>query len=119
VNVVGGPRMVVSSYARGPVTVVALTGELDSATAHAARGEVLAAVPAGGRLVLDLGRLTYLSSAGIRTLLLVHRYLRELDVPVVVCGMSDDIREIMRVTGFLGLFRSLPSLDDGLRELGG
>lgn len=54
------------------LVVVSIDGEIDLANASDLEGEILGAVPNGAAgLVLDLGRLTYLDSRGVRLLLSV------------------------------------------------
>lgn len=54
---------------RVPVRVFALTGEIDSSTSQQFQDEVQQAIDSGVRYVaLDLSRLRYMSSAGVRAL---------------------------------------------------
>lgn len=50
------------------------------------------------RLVLLLDELTYLSSAGLRSLLFAHQLLGR-DVEIVLVGAQPDVAEAIRLTG--------------------
>ena len=62
-----------------PVTVVHVDGKTDSASADEFEKKVMEAIDAGARhLVLDLGKVPYMSSAGLRVLQHVFDRLRSL-----------------------------------------
>jgi anti-sigma B factor antagonist len=106
-------------YMRGRVTVLALAGELDSVTAADARERIGELVPTDGAVLLDLGEMTYMSSAGLRVLLLVYRQVREAGVPLALARIGADVREVMVETGFLDFFTVVDSVDEGVEALGG
>jgi anti-sigma B factor antagonist len=106
-------------YMRGRVTVLALEGELDSTTSADARARVTELVPSEGAVLLDLGRMTYMSSAGLRVLLLVYRQAREAGVQMALARLTPDVAEVMSETGFLDFFTVVDSVDDGVEALGG
>lgn len=89
----------------GKVRVLEVRGRVDSTTAPAL-GERLNALLAARSepLVLDLQGLEYISSAGFRILLLAGRSADEARVRLVLCGLSDKVRQLFDLGGFLDLF---------------
>ena len=64
---------------RVPVTVVHVDGKTDSASADKFEKKVMEVIDAGARhLVLDLSKVPYMSSAGLRALQSIFDRLREL-----------------------------------------
>ena len=64
---------------RVPVTVIQVAGETDSASANEFETKVMEVIDAGARyLVLDLSKVPYMSSAGLRVLQQVFDKLRSL-----------------------------------------
>lgn len=57
--------------------------------------------------MLDLGEMTYLSSAGLRVLLLAYRRAQESGARIVLVDLPPDVREVMSATGFLDFFEVL------------
>jgi len=55
-------------------------------------------------VVLDMGEVDYMSSAGLRTLLLLYRQAASRNGKVVIAGLQESIRDIMAITGFLDFF---------------
>jgi anti-sigma B factor antagonist len=85
-------------------TVIAISGELDAAASASLRDRLISLIPAGSMIRLDLSGLTYISSAGLRTLLLVYRHAQGEGSAVRLVGLRDEVRFVMSATGFLALF---------------
>lgn len=109
--------MRIAKHMQGAVTVVELAGELDSATAASARDELVRLVGDGGLLLLDLSGLSYMSSAGLRVMLLIYRQARTSGARLALAGIPNDIRTIMAATGFLDFFTVVDTVAAGLEEL--
>lgn len=77
---------------------------LDVLTGHA---EVVS-----GGLVVDLAGLDFITSAGLRALLLVQRTLAARSGRMAVTGISGSVREVFRVSKFDALL----SVTDGVAE---
>lgn len=107
----------VQDRTEGSVTVVALDGELDSASAPAVQERLAELVQPDGRVLVDLTAVPYMSSAGLRTLLLLYRNAQAVNTSVGLVGVSPELRQMMEATGFLGFFALSDSVHDGLREL--
>jgi anti-sigma B factor antagonist len=99
------------------VVVIELEGELDSRSAPAVQQRVVRQLEHGGRLLLDVTALTYVSSAGLRTLLLAYRRAVAAGGRVALTGVSTELAEIMQATGFLHFFDCFETVADGLSAL--
>ena len=60
---------------------------------------------AGGTVVLDCEKLEYISSSGLRLFLSLRKAAGAKGGKVIVRHMSDDIRQVFLMTGFLNLFQ--------------
>lgn len=70
---------VTQEQGRVPVTVLGVAGNTDSASADEFEKKVMEVIDAGARfLVLDLSKVPYMSSAGLRVLQGIFTKLREL-----------------------------------------
>jgi anti-sigma B factor antagonist len=99
------------------ITVVALTGELTSKTAADAQQLILAQAQPEGKMLLDMSGVPYMSSAGLRVLLVVYRAVSGKGGRAVLVGLSEDLKNTMSVTGFLDFFAHRDSLEAGVAEL--
>lgn len=97
------------------VTALAVHGRLDSAAAPAL-GERLEAAMAdpGSRLVLDFGRLDYISSVGFRVLLVAAKAAESDGRRLVLCGLTGSVRRLFEIGGFLDLFTIAHSRDEAI-----
>lgn len=100
------------------ITVIELAGELNSATAPNVQDQILPLANMGSKILLDMSRVTYMSSAGLRTLLLLHRQIsKTAGGNIVLSGLSEEIQDTMAITGFLEYFSLSKDLEAGLRQL--
>ena len=99
------------------VTVVEMAGDIDANTAPTVQEEVIPQAKPGSKILLDLSKVKYASSAGLRFLLSLHRQVKANDGKLVLVGLAEEIRDTMEVTGFLGFFTRCDTLDDGLKAL--
>lgn len=81
---------------------IALDGRLDTVTAPQLEGELRTAVNGISELVFDLGKLDYVSSAGLRVLLSAQKVMNRQG-SMTVCHVKPEIMEIFEVTGFVDL----------------
>jgi anti-sigma B factor antagonist len=92
--------------------LVTFTGTIDGRTAPEAQTAIEPLLGTFTVLVLDLTGITYMSSAGLRVLLLIHRHLAARNGKAILVGLSEQLADTMQVTGFLQFFETLPRLAD-------
>ena len=98
--------------------IIRLIGEIDAASAAVVQQKVMPLSVPGCKLVLDLTNVAYMSSAGLRMLLSVYRQISGNQGRIVLVGLSDELKDTMSMTGFLGYFTVCDSLDAGLQTFG-
>jgi anti-sigma B factor antagonist len=90
---------------REGAVVLKISGRLDSATSGALEERLLALMNENvRRFVLDFDALAYISSAGLRVLLMVAKKLKPTGGLLVLCRLHDHIREVFDLAGFSALF---------------
>ena len=83
------------------VLVASPVGRVDSASSAQFQEALESGIPSEERaLLLDLRHLTYLSSAGLRVLLVVTRKFRQSHQTIAMCELSRTIRSIVSLSGF-------------------
>jgi anti-sigma B factor antagonist len=108
----------VKAYPRDGMTVVEVAGEIDGSSAPILQSEILPLLQVDGVLmILDLGAVTYLSSAGLRMLLLLYRQAATHNGHVALAGLAESIRDTMEITGFLKFFTVANSVEEALAAL--
>lgn len=105
----------VSENRTGGALVLAPIGRLDSANAHSFEATVMGHVGGGERrIVIDFGQLNFISSSGLRILLIVAKALRTDGGKLVLCSMKDHIREVFDISGFGRIIPIEDSLEGAL-----
>jgi len=84
---------------------VAVEGSIDGKTAPMLRDELKPILDGSNSVLLDMAGVDYMSSAGLRLLLLVYREFAAKKGKLVLVGLSPDIRAVMSHTGFLSFFK--------------
>jgi anti-sigma B factor antagonist len=99
------------------VYVIELDGQLDGTTSPAVQEQIEALLQPGSQIALDLSKVTYMSSAGLRVLLVLARQVEATGSRLVLVGLLEEVRDTMSITGFLGFFRAYETLAEGLASL--
>lgn len=88
------------------VTVIAITGRLDAVTAPEYEKRIRELVDAGDiRFVVDFERLDYISSAGLRGLLVTAKLLKPKAGQVRFANVKGVVKEVFDISGFNSIFQ--------------
>ncbi len=74
-------------------------------------------VPKGGGMVIDLGGLEFITSAGLRALLLAQRTVSAAGSKLVVCGIEGVVREVFRIARFDALLSVAGSTEAAIAQV--
>ena len=87
--------------------LAALHGRLDDKSHLDAERELIALVAGAAppRLVLDCGKLDYLSSAGLRALISAFKRMKARGGAIALCELRPDVRENIEISGLRAVFQ--------------
>lgn len=91
--------MIINKTLNGETLTVTLAGRLDTTTAPQLEAGLKDALVGLSALTLDFAELEYISSAGMRVLLSVHKVMSKQG-KMVICHVNETIYEVFEVTGF-------------------
>jgi anti-anti-sigma factor len=74
-------------------------------------------VPRGGGMVVDLAGLEFITSAGLRALLLAQRTVSAAGARLVVCGIKGVVGEVFRISRFDTLLKVAGSTAGAIGEI--
>jgi anti-sigma B factor antagonist/stage II sporulation protein AA (anti-sigma F factor antagonist) len=110
--------MEIVEESRNGVFVVAPRGRLDSTTSPDLEGRLLGLLDGGTRrLLVDLAGIEYVSSAGLRVLLLLAKRMKLAQGELVLSGLGPAVRQVFELAGFLPLFRLEATREEALRRM--
>ncbi len=103
---------------RDDILILRPRGRLDSSNAPELERLLTEQLDAGSqRLVFDFSDLEYISSAGLRVVLLAGKKLRTSKGRMVLVALQDMVREVFDMSGFLALFAVADTLDEGIAQV--
>ena len=101
----------------GDISVARLAGEINSSTAEMVQDSLIKLVMPQCKILLDMSGVTYISSVGLRALLLLYRETIHREGRIVLCGLTEMIYDTMFITGFLELFETYETCAEGVAAL--
>lgn len=112
--------MEMTEQKKGTVVLLGLKGRLDASTAGKLEEKLLALIDGGEKQILfNLEHLDYISSAGLRVLLMAAKKLKVANGKIVLASLKDQIREVFEIAGFSAIFPIFDSEDAALRSFQG
>ncbi len=86
---------------------LALDGRLDTTTAPQLQEVLIPAFVESNDITLDFTKLAYVSSAGLRVLLMGQKEAKKRDSSMTLTGVSEEIMEVLEMTGFADMLTIL------------
>lgn len=110
--------MPLATESTASATIVPLQGQINSANATAIEADVLTLIDGGAKhLVFDFSALDYISSAGLRMVLVTAKRLKQDGGKLVLCAMQPHVREVFDISGFLAILNVEPTRAEALERL--
>ncbi|MFH1135714.1 MAG: STAS domain-containing protein [Pseudomonadota bacterium] len=104
----------------GEVFIFSVTGRLDAETAQKAEKEAKTWLAKGEKKIAgDLTGLAYISSAGLRLMLMLAKGLKTSGGKFCLFGLQEPVMEVFEIAGFSSIIPLAPSKGDALVQLGG
>lgn len=107
-------KMEIETTTLGNCTVVTLKGRLVFDTSEAASERLMEIAENYQRIIIDMSKCTYVSSSGLRVLLLLGKRAKQLGEKMVLAKLTDDVQDIMEMTGFGSIFSCYGNLSAAL-----
>lgn len=83
------------------MTVVDMTGRLDTSTSGDAYDQMVAIAQSGvSKVILNLDKLEYVSSAGLRVILTAAKLLQSSKGEMKICHANGLVKEVLETSGF-------------------
>ena len=79
---------------------VIISGNIDTVTAPELDSQLQANLSDVKDLILDFAAVDYISSAGLRVILMANQQMEDADGNMTVKNVNEDVREVFEMTGF-------------------
>ncbi len=110
--------MDVTSQRTGGALIVSVEGRVDGANARKFQKAVEGVIDDDRAVILDMENLGYISSAGLRSILLIAKGLQKRKAQFAVCSLQDAIGEVFRIVGFDKIVTIHSSQGDAVAAMG-
>ena len=98
--------------------VITISGRLDTVTAPEYEKKILELIEGGNNcFVVDFEQLDFISSAGLRVLLLMAKLLKEKNGQVRLVNVKGNVYSVFEMSGFTTLFKMENSIAAALATL--
>ena len=92
-----------------------VSGRIDGASVREFEETIRAAIEDDDRaVIIDFEKLAYISSAGLRAVLMTAKSLWSRDAAFALCSLSDVVRATFKMSGFDKIIDIHPTRADGL-----
>jgi len=78
---------------------------------------LIVAQPDIDALIIDIHNVESIDSSGIGAFLLANRQLRDQEIPVILCGVNDFIKSLLRITRIENQFLFFNTIDEAIAEI--
>jgi anti-anti-sigma factor len=103
----------------GNVVILIVSGRMDAVTAPEFEKECTSIIDEGNTLLcVEMAQVEYISSAGLRSVLLIGKKLKALGGGLAFYDLSGMVGEVFKMSGFSSIFPVGESRDDALAKLG-
>ena len=111
--------MNITETKKGDTVVVGADGNLDAQTEKDFQESVLGVIGRGEKsILLDFSKVPYMSSAGLRAVLIIAKQQKESGGKLAVSGLQENVAEIFSVSGFDAIVDIYSDVDAALQGLG-
>jgi anti-anti-sigma factor len=109
--------MEIKNYTQDGHIIVGIDGSLDSNTVAAAEEKIMPLIDVKSCMILDLSKCNYVSSAGLRLLLMVTKQLAAKGGWLTLTGVCEEVKDVMEMTGFSCFFKAFKDIPAALEAL--
>lgn len=109
--------MEINIIKRDKVTIAAVSGNLDGNTVPQAQEVIMPIITPNFLLVLDMQQCHYISSAGLRLLLMIGKLFSNNGGRGVLACISEEIKDVMEMTGFDHIFKNYETVSAAIEAV--
>jgi anti-anti-sigma factor len=102
------------------ISVLCPQGRLDNATGPALGSDISKSIAGGAtKLLLDMAGISYISSAGLRVVLIAAKQMKSMGGHLVLCSLNSQTMEVFETSGFTRFIDISGSHDEAMTKLTG
>ena len=99
------------------IKIISLDGQINVATSDKTRDDVIELLEKKP-VIVNLSKVTYVSSSGLRALFLIAKTAKSNDIKVIYAEAIPEVVDVFQMTGFIKMLHCVPTMADALKEFG-
>ena len=100
------------------ILIINVSGRIDGVNAQEFQKNLEEEIAASQNpVILDLENLSYISSAGLRSILLAAKILKSRNIVFTLCSLSAPIKEVFEISGFDKIINVLESRSEAIATI--
>lgn len=97
-------------------TVIMVEGRLDSSSSGMLEKKILSLIETGEKnFLVDFSGMDYISSAGLRVLLMAAKKTKPAGGKVVLSALTDNVKEVFDIAGFTSIFAIFTTQEEAIQ----
>lgn len=100
------------------ITVVCPNGRIDTSTAKNFEEGIMKLIPNNQQIIISFSDTSYISSAGLRVILVAGKKIASMNGQLALSEMSDKIYEVFKMSGFDKILKIYPTFEDAKNSFG-
>jgi anti-sigma B factor antagonist len=109
--------MEVTESRGGGTTTLRISGRVDGSVSKLLQERVQDIVSRDENVIVDLGGMSYVSSAGLRSFIMLAKHAKARQKTIALVALQDEVTEIFEISGLLDLFQVHGTMDDAVAAL--
>jgi len=110
--------MKIHDHQQDDILILELEGRLDTSTSDMHEKRIVEGFENNvSKYLIDFKQLEYISSSGLRVLLMTAKKVAGLGGGLVLSDLSNHIKEVFDIAGFTPIFTLSLSKDEGIKQL--
>jgi anti-anti-sigma factor len=101
----------------GGTTTLRISGRVDGSVSKLLEQRVQDIVSRDEHIVVDLAAMSYVSSAGLRSFIVLAKHAKARQKVIALVALQDEVSEIFEISGLLQLFKVYGTVDDAVAAL--
>ena len=95
--------------------VLLCDGRIDSTNSNVFETKLLEVIDKGNNtLIIDFSKIAFISSAGLRVLLIAAKKVKPFNGSIILTGLSADTQEVFDISGFTSIFTIFKTIEDAV-----
>lgn len=97
--------------------ILHLAGRLDTETSPHAESRIMEVIERGDTFIMNLQDLVYISSAGLRLILVFMKKTRKKNARMIFCAPGEHVLKVFEVSNFLEFLEIASSIEEAVLKL--